>query len=188
MSELLKLLRRTGPAIVVAAVVLGPGSIVTAAKLGCEFGYQLLWLLPLAIAMMISMTLTAMAIGATQQQTPCEAVSHSFGRPVAWLVGLSTAIAVTLFQASNNNALLMAAEGFVGPINASATPPALSVAFRTGVPLGFNLLVIALLCASGRGLYRIVERAMGWLVATMVLAFAVNLFFATPSSDHCSRG
>lgn len=188
MSEWLNLLRRTGPAIIVAAVVLGPGSIVTASKVGCEFGYQLLWLLPLAIAMMVSMTLTAMAIGATQKQTPCQAVAETFGRPMAWLVGLAMAIAVTLFQASNNNALLMAAEGFAGPLDSRLTSPTFATAIRAGLPLLFNLLVIALLWASRRELYRIVERAMGWLVATMVLAFAVNLCFTAPSFSELLGG
>ncbi|MEL6106929.1 MAG: divalent metal cation transporter [Planctomycetota bacterium] len=188
MSEWLKLLRRSGPAIIVAAVVLGPGSIVTASKVGCEFGYQLLWLLPFAIAMMVSMTLTAMAVGTTQDQTPCQAVAQAFGRPMAWLVGIAMAIAVTLFQASNNNALLMAAEGFVGPLDSRPIPTPVAIAVRTGVPLLFNGFVIALLWASRREMYQIIERAMGWLVATMVLAFAVNLYFAKPSFAALLRG
>ncbi|MEO1524452.1 MAG: divalent metal cation transporter [Planctomycetota bacterium] len=188
MSELLTLLRRTGPAIVVAAVVLGPGSIVTASKVGCEFGYELLWLLPLAIGLMISMTLSAMAIGATQRQTPCQAVAETFGRPFAWIVGVSMAVAVTMFQASNNNALLMAAEGFVGPLGSRVTSPTVSATIRTAVPLLFNAFVMGLLWASRRGLYRGVERAMGWLVAIMVLAFAVNLFFAAPSLSSMFAG
>jgi len=196
MPHPLSVLLRIGPAIVVAAVVLGPGSIVTASRLGCEFGYQMLWVLPMATALMVSMTVTAMTIGVIQRQTPCAAVAESFGRFAAFLVGVAMLIAVTMFQASNNNALLMAAEGFAQtepaetpagsdanpkPDTADSAPTVVSIVSRTAIPLAFNLLVIGMLWASRRDLYRIIERAMAWLVGAMVIAFATNLVFAAPS-------
>ena len=199
MSHPFSLIRRIGPAVVVAAVVLGPGSIVSASRVGCQFGYALVWVIPVVSAMLIAMTMTGMAIGATQKQTPCQAVAESFGRPAALLVGLSMLVAITMFQASNNNALLMAAEGFWVPAdtaestvaaeNESATDEQPSIAW-TGIliPLAFNGVVIALLWASRRDLYRHIEKAMAWMVGLMVLAFAINLVFAGPSLSSFARG
>ncbi|KAA5544287.1 divalent metal cation transporter [Roseiconus nitratireducens] len=193
MSEFLSLLRRIGPAIVVAAVVLGPGSIVSASRVGCQYGYQLLWLVPLASLLMISLTVTSMAIGVSQRETPCGAVASAFGRPIAWLVGGAMLVAITMFQASNNNAMLMAAEGFMDPVDTQAGQPAAASALssrlvRTAVPLVFNFAIIGLLWASRRDLYRVIEKTMAVLVAAMVVAFAINLWFASPTLNGILSG
>ena len=48
-----KHLNSLGPAIIVAAVVLGPGSILTASKTGAMFGYSMVWALAIAVILMI---------------------------------------------------------------------------------------------------------------------------------------
>lgn len=165
-------------------MVLGPGSIVSASRVGCEFGYDLLWILPVACLLMIAMTITSMAIGVLQTETPCVAVANRFGRAAAFLVGMAMLVAITMFQASNNNAMLMAAEGFVGTETWIAdSPPS-----RVAIPLAFNVGVIALLWASRRELYGKLETAMAILVGAMVLAFATNLVFAAPSITEIFRG
>lgn len=184
-------LMRIGPAVVVAAVVLGPGSIVGASRVGCQYGYQLLWVVPLAGMLMMAMTIAAMAIGVLGKETPCQAVASRFGRPAAWLVGGMLMGAVTLFQASNNNALLMALEGFgMDPTfgtDVELDSPA-GRALRGGMLLGINLLVIVMLIAGRRDLYRRVERAMAILVAAMVVAFLTNLLAARPSAAGVAGG
>ena len=45
--------RSLGPALIVACVVLGPGSILTSSKVGCQFGYSMIWLLLLAGLLMV---------------------------------------------------------------------------------------------------------------------------------------
>lgn len=147
------------------------------------------------------MTVTAMAIGVLQNETPCAAVARRFGRGAALVVGISMLVAITMFQASNNNALLMAAEGFLGStspaevkngpaevntgsVESSAENKILNETLpwgRAAIPLAFNLVIIGLLWASRRELYRRIETAMAVLVGLMVLAFATNLWFANPS-------
>ncbi|TWT93834.1 NRAMP family divalent metal transporter [Stieleria varia] len=183
---LLTRLRRIGPAIIVAAVVLGPGSIVSASRVGCQYGYDLLWLVPLAGLLMTAMTIAAMANGALHPETPCSAVAKRFGRPAAWMVGGSMLVAVTMFQASNNNAMLMAVEGFTRTPGTAAEPH--SVIVRVGIPLLLNLGIIAMLILGKRNLYRWIESAMALLVAAMVLAFAANMLAATPSPMAVARG
>ena len=41
-------LKAIGPAIVISAVVVGPGSVTTASQMGANYGYQLLWVVVLA--------------------------------------------------------------------------------------------------------------------------------------------
>jgi Mn2+/Fe2+ NRAMP family transporter len=46
-------MRSVGPAIIVAAVVLGPGSILTSSKVGAQFGWLALPVLAVAVVLMI---------------------------------------------------------------------------------------------------------------------------------------
>lgn len=180
-------LLRIGPAVVVAAVVLGPGSIVGASRIGTQYGYQLLWVVPVAGLLMAAMTIASMAIGVLGRVTPTQAVAERFGRPAAVLVGGMVMVAVTLFQASNNNALLMALEGF-GFGAAGEAPTLGSQLLRCLSLLVVNLVVIGMLMAGRRDLYRNVERAMAVLVGMMVLAFAINLAAAKPALSGIGSG
>ena len=52
-----------GPAIITASVVLGPGSILSSSKIGYEFGYQMAWVLLVALALMLGMTALSARLG-----------------------------------------------------------------------------------------------------------------------------
>jgi len=204
-ASLLGRLRRVGPAIVVAAVVLGPGSIVTASRVGCEYGYDLLWVVPVAGILMMAMTAAAMVAGVCGKETLCQAVATSFGRPAAVLVGVAILVAITLFQASNNNALLMAAEGFMGDATNAETSQGVADAAVddagaddddagagawTG-PLALllvNVAVVVLLVLGRRDLYRLIERCMAVLIGAMVCAFALSMFAAAPDVTEIAAG
>ncbi|MEM6979211.1 MAG: divalent metal cation transporter [Planctomycetota bacterium] len=181
-------LRRIGPSIIVAAVVLGPGSIVNASRVGCEFGLALLWVVPLAGLLMMGMTVAGMSIGLLDSQTPCTWIARRLGRPAAMLVGGSLFAAITLYQASNNNAMIMAWQGLVGR-DASA-----STAYQLAGLAGFNAaLIVMLLFGSsehrrGINLYQKLERAMMPLVAVMVLAFSISMVAARPDPLAILRG
>ncbi|WP_442509944.1 NRAMP family divalent metal transporter [Novipirellula sp. SH528] len=175
---------RVGPAIVVAAVVLGPGSIVSASRVGCEYGLDLLWVVPFAGLLMIGMTMGSMMIGVCNQKTLCQSVADTFGRPAAWIVGGSLMIAITLFQASNNNAMLMAAGGFVGP----STLDDLSPLAKTSLLFLVNLLIIAIVVLGRHDLYRLVERMMAVLVGMMVVAFGLSMIASQPSISEIGMG
>ena len=174
--------RRIGPAIVVAAVVLGPGSIVTASRVGCQFGYSLLWVVLAAGILMIAMTAASMIVGVSGSQTPVSAVAQRFGRPAAVLVGGALGLAIALFQSSNNQALLMAAEGWLPP--GTRLSPPLAIAALSVV----NAAAAGLILAGRRALYRRIEAAMAGLVGAMILAFGAAMIAAGPSIDGLLGG
>ena len=169
-----------GPTLIVAAVVLGPGSIVNASKVGCGDGYDYLWVVPLAGGLMLAMTVAAIRFGVLSDSTILDQVARRAGRIPAILVGGCLLIAITLFQASNNHALLMARDGLVGD----------GLTTKFGVPgvlvdaallIGFNAMVIGLLLAQRASLYSRIEKAMAWLVAGMLLAFLYCCLTLGPS-------
>ncbi len=148
------------------------------------------------------MTAAAMIGGVCGKESLCQAVAARFGRATAVFVGLSILVAITLFQASNNNALLMAAEGFLSApdvteaatetvgqaVGQGATPSIGSRLIGPAVLLGVNAVVVALLLLGRRDLYRLIERCMAVLTGAMVLAFAAGMFAAGPSASEIAGG
>lgn len=164
-------LRSLGPALIVAAVVLGPGSILTSSKVGCEYGYDMLWVLAAATALMAGTTAIAATLGQALPKTLCGELAERLGRPAAAFVGLTLFLIVACFQSSNNLAVLAGLE----PLFGTATP-------TTAVILlgAINAVIIAALFLS-RDVYKNVETLMKSLVGLMAIGFAINLVFARPS-------
>jgi Mn2+/Fe2+ NRAMP family transporter len=163
-----------GPAIVVAAVVLGPGSILTSSKVGAGFGLTGVPVIAMATVLMIAMVALAARIGVIYERSACEELAARLGRPAAIGIGLILYVLVALFQSSNNLAVV-----------AGLAP--LAEMFTKGEPIGLitqiNLLVLfnafVILCLYRmRSLYGSIERLMKLLIAVMVAAFLFNFAVA----------
>lgn len=162
------ILRSIGPAIIVAAVVLGPGSILTSSKVGATFGLAGVPVIVIAAFLMIGMVALAARLGAVYEGSPCDELANRLGRPVAVLIGAILFGLVALFQSSNNLAVIAGIE----PIFAVE-----GNALKVGILVITNLFVIA--CLYGfRDLYKSVEKLMKLLIGLMVVAFLVNFAVA----------
>ncbi len=162
-----------GPAIIVAAVVLGPGSILTSSKVGAQEGYSMLWVLVLAGVLMTATVALAGRLGLAFTQTPCRELADRLGRPVAAALGIIVFLIIASFQASNNLAVLTAMDSLSPGGGASRL-------IRISVLAGLNLVLVVILFGL-RGIYRPVEKAMMAMVMVMVLGFLANLIVAKPS-------
>lgn len=178
-----------GPAIIVASVVLGPGSILTSSKVGIEYGYQMLWVIAVASALMISMTTLGMLLGVSYDSTPCEEVARCKGRPAAMLIGVTLFVMVACFQSSNNVAVLAAFEGlFTRDQAESVDASRVTYEYRGAIALLIlNGLIVAALYGF-KSLYRPIELVMAALVLTMLVGFSINLWFAQPSPAAAASG
>lgn len=160
------LLKSVGPAIIVAAVVLGPGSILTSSKVGATFGLIGFPIIVVAAILMIAMVALSARLGVVYENSPCEELSRRIGRPLTVLIGLTLFTLVAFFQSSNNIAL-------VGGIEPLFGDDPLSTPLRAGILIAANLLIIASLYLL-RNLYRSVESIMKLLMGLMTVAFLVN--------------
>lgn len=167
--------RSLGPAIIVASVVLGPGSIVASSKVGCAFGYDMVWLLAVAGVLMLSMTALSARLGVTLEGTLCDELARRAGRPVAAITGLTLFLIAACFQFGNNLGVLYAVEPFL-----QGTALAKSPVFPAIVLVLLNAGILCVLYGF-RSLYRPLEIMMKTMVGLMVLGFAANLLFAQPS-------
>ena len=169
-----KLLQAIGPAIIVAAVVLGPGSILTSSKVGATIGLGGIAALLVAAILMIAMVALSARLGVLYQNSLCDELAKRLGRPVAILIGLTLFTLVALFQSSNNIALIGGLEPILGDVPLSVTTKLIVLA-------AFNGLIIASLYLL-RNLYASVERLMKLLMGLMAISFLINfaVVFASP--------
>ncbi|MEM7144123.1 MAG: divalent metal cation transporter [Verrucomicrobiota bacterium] len=175
-TKLKTILRSVGPAIVVAAVVLGPGSIMTSSKVGATFGFSPLLVLAGAVVLMMGMVTLAMRLGVSYQQSPCQEIANRIGRPAAVILGLIVFTLIALYQASNNIAIIGGLETLFDSDS------------HRGLWIGILILLngIVLLCVyRARNVYKLVEKTMKILIGLMVAAFLAN-FLVVLFSDSAS--
>lgn len=165
---------------VVSAVVLGPGTITVASRIGCRYGYGIGWVVLLAAVLMTTVTIAALVAGVRGDGFPGKRLRRRFGAPATIAVGVVLFLIVALFQSSNNRALLLAAEYFWPGLEGSQGA---SIA----VLLGFNALVIAFFLFA-RDIYRLIESAMLSMVGLMILCFVINAFVGQVEPLAAAKG
>ena len=177
MQRLLNFMRSIGPAIIVAAVVCGPGSMLMSSKTGAIYGYRMIWLVVSAAALMWSMVALSARLGVVLERTPLGELAHRLGRPVAAAVGLILFLVVVGFQVSNNIAIVAAIEPFLP--QQMTTGRAASWLTPLLILFGMNLFVLVVLYQF-QNLYRPIERLLKTIVLVVILCFFGNLVLARP--------
>ncbi len=164
-------LKNIGPAIIVAAVVLGPGSILVSSKAGSEFGFPALAVLAGAGILMFAMIAMSARIGVSFERTPGEELSARLGRIPALIVGLALFGIVAIFQTSNNIAIVAGLEALLG-LDGGFN----SLTVKLSILVAVNAIVLTVLFSAG-DLYKKVEALMKLLVLVMLIAFVSNFCF-----------
>jgi len=156
---------RIGPALIVAAVVLGPGSILTSSKVGATFGLIGLPVVIGAAVLMIAMVALSARLGAVYENSVCDELASRLGRPVTVFIGLALFTLVAFFQSSNNIALVGGLEPMFGD--------ELPFWVKAGTLIVANAMIVACLYLV-RNLYSSIEGVMKVLMGLMTLAFVIN--------------
>lgn len=155
-------LRALGPALVLAAVVLGPGSITLSTIAGSLYGYQLLWVPVVTTAFMIVFTWLSARIGLVTGRTLLEATRERYGPVLARVGGGFGFLAILAFQAGNTAAI-----GFAGRALAGGNVRWWALAF---VVLAIGLIYLPDLYDRLEGLVRaVVGLMMVTFVGTLVV-------------------
>jgi Mn2+/Fe2+ NRAMP family transporter len=178
-----RLVTSIGPAIIVASVVLGPGSILSNSKVGATFGYDMIWLLALATLMMVLTVYLAAILGIHYTYSPLTEISNRLGRPLAMLIGFVFFLITTCFQFTNNLAIIdamnIAAEGILS----SSQRQMISLLMILLINLG---LVWVLYGSSAP--YGVIEKMMMFMVGCMLIGFVVNLLIVQPPVGKVLQG
>lgn len=153
-------LRAIGPALFLAAVVVGPGSIALSTIAGGLYGYSLVWV-PIAatIFMMTYVWMTA-RIALVTGETVFGATREKFSQNIALLGGIFGFLTILAFQVGNNAGIGFASEALVGG------DVRLWAALFTVVAIGFVWLP---------NLYDKIEWLVRIVVGIMLVAFVGTL-------------
>ncbi|MBD3673285.1 MAG: Nramp family divalent metal transporter [Planctomycetaceae bacterium] len=164
--------RRIGPALITACVVIGPGSIMTSSNVGVRYGYDLSWVILIAVIFMLTFMSMGARLGVTAEKSPGTLLAEKIGRWYAVLLGLCVFFISAAYQFGNNLGVHFALVTFLD--------------FNYLIVI-FNAFTIAFLLFS-KHLYQTLERLMMFFVGIMLIAFAINLLVAGPRFGEWSRG
>ena len=162
-----------GPGLITAALVFGPGSLTITSRMGALFGYDLFWVIVVAIFFMVVFVEMGARVGIVANGSLLTIIRAKWGRPVSVALGLGIFLITASFQAGNT-------------IGASL---AFAELFHTKMRLWiivFTLIGILLLVF--RSFYRILEKIMIALVGVMLVSFVVTLILAKPDLIAVGKG
>ncbi|HUT90606.1 MAG TPA: divalent metal cation transporter [Thermoguttaceae bacterium] len=160
------LLARIGPAFIVGACVIGPGSVTLMSTTGANYGYQLIWLSLLAGALMASFLALFMRFGILCEETFLDVTARKLGRWFSVLCGITIFLVSAAFQFGNSLGVTSGMEALCGDGVPQYVWPAAFTAAAIVFMFGF------------RQIYVILEKTMTFFLVFMVCAFLVNLIWA----------
>src|SRR5690554_6755610 len=166
-------LHAIGPGLIVGALVFGPSKLTITSKMGANFGYDLLWVIFVAMFFMAVYTIIAERIGLASDKTLLTLIGEKWGRKFATVVGIGVFLVCTSFQTGNSVGVGIA----IGEL--TNTNNNIWIVF-------FNIVGIALLFF--RDFYKVLERAMLILIGMMLLAFLITLFEVSPDINKVVTG
>ena len=154
-----------GPGFITAALVLGPGSLAVASKIGANYEFQLLWILPFCILFMGAFTVVSTRIGLTSATSLLSQIRLKYGNWVSVIIGVGLFLVAASFQAGNS---IGAGMVFSETLAMSSAPWI----------IGISLIAIFLLFFMA--FFKILEKVMIGMIILMLISFVLTLIISNP--------
>jgi NRAMP (natural resistance-associated macrophage protein)-like metal ion transporter len=173
-----------GPAFLVTAAFIGPGTVVTASIAGANFGYSLLWALLFSVVATIILQEMTARLGIVTQQGLGENIREACKHPALrvgaiCLVVSAIVVGNSAYQSGN---IAGASLGLIGVFEQSTdTSKNLNALFSIIIGLAAFLLLIT-------GSYKIIEKTLIVLVTLMSLAFLFTFILTKPDLSKLFSG
>jgi len=171
----------SGPAILVTAAFIGPGTVITASRAGADFGHALLWALVFSVFATIILQEMTARLGVVTGRGLGENLRHNLRSPIARVIGVilvTSAIVIgnAAYQGGNISGAVLA----IAPL----TP------WTSALPLSPWPIVIGIFAFSilWRGKYQLIETSLKVLVGLMSLAFITTFIITKPSLMNMLQG
>jgi len=167
---------KVGPAFLVTAAFIGPGTIITASMAGANYGLSLVWALLFAMVATLILQEMAARLGIVSQQGLGENIRQTIKQPViktmvVLLVVSAIVVGNGAYQSGNISGATLGLISVAEQLNLHVSSS--SIIF----PMIIGLLAFLLLIT---GSYKVIERALVLLVGLMSLAFIVTFFLSEP--------
>lgn len=156
-----ELVKRIGPGLIATGIVIGPGAVTTAAMLGGNYGYDLIWLLIPIIFMGITFMMVTNRLAITTGLPTIHAIHKYYGPIASGIVGTATFIACLFFTMGN----------------ISGTGAGMNLIFGINWKIGSAIMVaIVIYCYFSKDVYNKVEKVITFCILGMIVAFYITLF------------
>ncbi len=170
-----RLLQRVGPAFIVGACIIGPGSVTLMSKTGSLYGYSMLWLAVLSGSFMAGFIALFMRFGIYCDDTILGLTAARLSRPFAILCGVALSSTSAAFQFGNNLGVTAAMNSLLPDVPQYVWPVLFTV---TAIVFMFSL----------KRIYRTIEIMMTLFLVLMFFAFLMNLIVARPDVGGMAQG
>lgn len=169
-----------GPATLVAAAFIGPGTVVTASMAGANYGYALVWALLFSVMATLILQEMASRLGIVTGQGLGENLRELVSQPVLKyslyvLVIAAVVIGNSAYQGGNITGASLGADALWGDIRFIK-----AIRHATGLNPWALLIGIAAIIVLWQGNYRLIERSLVVLVLLMSMAFLLTMVLTKP--------
>lgn len=169
---------KLGPATLVAAAFVGPGTVTACAKAGMGFGYSLLWALLLSVVITILFQEMAARIGIISQKGLAHVIRQELKHPIL-RIGITLLLLAAIlignmaYEAGNLNGAVLGLDALFG------------TNYHSGYPWIVTLLAMGLLVL---GNLKVLQRLLIGLVVVMSVAFVLTAVITGPSMVELLKG
>ena len=161
-----------GPGFITAALVLGPGSLAIASKIGANYEYQLLWIVPFCVLFMSVFTVVSTRIGIASDVSLLSQIRFEYGGWAAILIGVGLFLVAASFQAGNS---IGAGMVFGETLSTSSAPWIVGIS------------AIAIFLLFFKTFFRILEKVMIGMVILMLVSFLLTLIISNPDLSRLAE-
>jgi len=171
-----------GPAAMVAAAFIGPGTVTTASLVGANFAYELIWAVLFSILATIVLQEMAARLGVVGKMGLGEAVRKKITRPLSYFFSAALILSAILI----GNAAYETGNITGALLGIPALPLSLSdkVEVNAWIPI-MGLLAFFLLYF---GAYPLIEKVLIFAVGLMSLIFVLTAILLRPPLEEILRG
>jgi len=161
-------LPQIGPAVLVTAAFIGPGTVITATMAGANYGFSLLWALVFSVGATIILQEMAARLGVVTQQGLGENIRLACNNPIVKIFAILLVVAAIVvgnaaYQGGNISGASLGLNHVLGAGNWFLD---MSI-----WPLAIGLIAFAVLAS---GSYQFIEKSLIALVAIMSIAFLAS--------------
>ncbi len=154
------LVKRIGPGLIATGIVIGPGAITTAAMLGADYGYSLLWILIPIVFMGITFMMTTNRLAIMTGMPTIHAIRKYYGPVASGVVSVATFLACLFFTMGN----------------ISGTGAGMNLITGLNWKVGSALmLAVVVYCYFSKNVYSKVEKVITVCILGMIVFFYATL-------------
>lgn len=170
---LIRLLKMIGPGIIVAASIVGPGTVTTSSSAGADYGYTFLWCALLTPFLAYILHEPGIRFALKTDMTMLEGTRVYISPLVAKITFIAIFVGALAYQTGNYVGAAMAINLII---------PGISIQ-NALIILSIGSIIIAFI-----GKYDVLEKFTTFLVAMMVLSFVITMFASRPNVLNIASG